>query len=148
MFLVSACLLGVDCKYNGKNNLNDMFVKLINKYEFIPVCPEQLGGLSTPRPRAEIVCKNSIESTTRVVRENGEDVTEHFINGAEQTLKIAKLLKIKKAVLKEKSPSCGVHKIYDGSFSGKLLNGSGVTTKFLKKNGISVFSESEFKKIL
>lgn len=147
-FLVSACLMGVDCKYNGKNNLNDMLIKLSDKYRLIPVCPEQLGGFSTPRPKAEVVCRDLAKGTVRVVRENGEDVTKYFENGARQVLKIANLMKIKKAVLKEKSPSCGVYKIYDGSFSGKLTDGSGVTTRLLKENGIEVFNEYELEKLL
>jgi uncharacterized protein YbbK (DUF523 family) len=148
VFLVSACLLGVDCKYNGKNNLNDMLIKLSDKYQFIPVCPEQLGGFSTPRPKAEIVCEDLAKGIIRVVRESGEDITKHFKNGACQVLKIANLMKVKKVILKEKSPSCGVYKIYDGSFSGKLIDGSGVTTELLKENGIEVFNEYELEKLL
>ncbi|NLI58617.1 MAG: DUF523 domain-containing protein [Clostridium sp.] len=147
-FLVSACLIGVDCKYNGKNNLNDTLIKLSDKYEFIPVCPEQLGGFSTPRPKAEIVCENLAKGIIKVIRENGEDVTKYFKNGAYQVLKIARLMKIKKAILKEKSPSCGVYKIYDGSFTGKLTDGSGVTTELLKENGIKVFNEYDLEKFL
>ncbi|AUG58246.1 DUF523 domain-containing protein [Acetivibrio saccincola] len=146
--LVSACLMGINCKHNGENNLNEKIIKLCGKYKLIPVCPEQLGGFPTPRPKAEIVCEDLAKGVLKVVRENGEDVTKYFENGAEEVLKIANLMNIKKAVLKEKSPSCGVYKIYDGSFSGKLIDGSGVTTKLLKENGIEVFNEYALEKFL
>lgn len=148
ILLVSACLMGVNCKYNGKNNLSQEILKLSDKYEFIPVCPEQLGGFSTPRPKAEIVCECLMRGMDKVVRENGEDVTEYFINGAKEAFKIAKLMNVKKAILKEKSPSCGVYKIYDGSFTERLIDGSGITTKILKRNGIEVFNEDELDKFL
>ncbi|TYQ16350.1 UNVERIFIED_CONTAM: uncharacterized protein YbbK (DUF523 family) [Acetivibrio alkalicellulosi] len=149
--LVSACLLGVDCKYNGKNNLDNHIVNMAKKGLVIPVCPEQLGGLTTPRPKAEILKGNGgcvIDGKAKVIRKNGEDVTKHFISGANQVLKIAQIMSIKKAVLKSKSPSCGVCEIYDGSFCGKLINGNGVTAELLKRNGISVFDENSFKKAI
>lgn len=117
--LVSACLLGVNCKYNGKNNENENVKKLAEEYELIPICPEQLGGLPTPRVPSEIVEIDGISNNKerKVINKEGIDVTETFIKGAEETLKIAKLYNIKKAILKSKSPSCGNRKVYDGSFS-------------------------------
>lgn len=137
MYLVSACLAGVNCKYNGKNNLVEEIKKLAKEGKAVLVCPEQLGGLPTPRLPSEI--KNG-----RVINVKGEDVTEEFYKGAYETLKIAKLYGIKTAILKSKSPSCGKHKVYDGTFSGRLINGEGITAKLLKENGIDVISEDEF----
>ena len=102
----------------------------------IPVCPEQLGGLPTPREPAE-------QRDEKVITKFGKDVTQNFKKGAEQVLKIAKLFGIKKAILKQKSPSCGCGKIYDGSFSGRIIKGDGVTTTLLKRNGIKVISEED-----
>lgn len=136
--LVSACLLGINCKYNGKNNQNEKVLKLGDKHMLIPVCPEQLGGLTTPREPSE-------RCGDRVINKLGADVTENYIRGAEEALKIAKLFGCKKAVLKEKSPSCGMGKIYDGAFSGTLVEGDGVTVRLLCENGIEVIGEnSEF----
>jgi len=137
MKIVSSCLIGVNCKYNGKNNLNSKILNEFKKGQMIPVCPEQLGGLATLRVPAEIVRKKAI---TR----EGKDVTEEFTKGAEETLNIAKISGAKEAILKQNSPSCGCGKIYDGTFSGKLVNGDGLTTALLKKNGIKVISDEEF----
>ena len=131
--LISACLAGVNCKYNGKNNKNEKIIELIKNNDVILVCPEQLGGLKTPRVPAEII-KN------KVITKDEIDVTKEYQKGAEEVLKIAKQFDIKKAILKSKSPSCGKSKIYDGTFSNKLINGDGVTTKLLKQNGIKVIS--------
>ncbi len=138
MILVSACLVGVNCKYSGKNNYNDKILKLVQEGEAVLVCPEQLGGLTTPRPPAEI-------RSGRVYANDGMDVTAQFNAGAQETLKIAKLYDCKKAILKSKSPSCGCHKIYDGSFSDILIDGDGITTKLLKGNGIEVISSDDYK---
>lgn len=137
MYLVSACLAGVNCKYNGKNNLVEEIKKLVEDGKAVLVCPEQLGGLPTPRLPSEI-------KKDKVINIKGEDVTEEFFKGAYETLKIAKLYGIKTAILKSKSPSCGNHKIYDGTFSGRLINGYGITAKLLIKNGIDVMNEDEF----
>lgn len=134
--LISACLAGVNCKYNGKNNKNEKIIELIKNNDVILVCPEQLGGLKTPRVPAEII-KN------KVITKDEIDVTKEYQKGAEEVLKIAKQFDIKKAILKSKSPSCGKSKIYDGTFSNKLINGDGVTTKLLKQNGIKVISSDE-----
>jgi uncharacterized protein YbbK (DUF523 family) len=138
--LVSACLLGINCKYDGTSNKNEKILKLARNFILIPVCPEILGGLPIPREPAE-------QKGKRVITRSGKDVTEYFEKGAKKVLKIAKILKIKKAILKQKSPSCGCGKIYDGTFSGKLIKGDGVTAKLLKKNGIKVFTEENIDSI-
>ncbi len=140
--LVSACLLGINCKYNGKNNLDKKVMELLAKGEIlIPVCPEQLGGLETPRSRAELLGK---EVRVKVDEQHGVmEVTAGFRKGAREVLKIAELYGIKEAILKQRSPSCGSGKIYDGNFSGTVINGDGITTALLKKNGITVISEEE-----
>lgn len=142
--LVSACLVGVNCKYNGGNNLNLEILKLVQEGKAILVCPEQLGGLSTPRKPSEIVGKVS----SKVVASDGTDVTEEYQKGAYETLKIANLYQVKKAILKSKSPSCGNTTIYDGTFTHTLTGGEGITTKLLRENGIEVVNEDEYVKEL
>ena len=134
--LVSACLSGVNCKYNGKNNENEKIIELIKNKDVILVCPEQLGGLKTPRSPAEI--KNN-----KVINKENIDVTEEYNKGAQEVLELAKKFNIKTAILKSKSPSCGKGKIYDGTFSGNLINGNGITTELLEKNNIKVISSDE-----
>ena len=134
--LISGCLLGLKCRYDAKEKKLPEIEKLIESYNLIPVCPEQLGGLPTPRIPAERV-------KDRVITQVGVDVTKEYQIGAEEALKIAKLYNCKKAILKEKSPSCGCRKIYDGTFSRNLIVGNGVTAELLLKNGIEVFGESE-----
>lgn len=134
--LVSACLLGINCKYNGENNKNDKVIKYLEDKEVIPICPEIYGGLSTPRNPAEQV-------GDKVITNKGIDVTDNYLKGAEETLKLAKRFNIKKAILKAKSPSCGVQNIYDGSFTKTLIKKDGITTKLLKKNGIEVITEMD-----
>ncbi len=131
MKLCSACLLGFKCRYDGKSKPNNKVIELSKTEMLIPICPEQLGGLSTPR------CKHEIKGN-KVYSEVGEDVTLKFEKGATETLKIAKLLGVSEVILKQKSPSCGCGQIYDGSFTTKLIEGDGLTTKKLKKNGIKV----------
>ena len=139
--IVSACLLGENCKYNGGNNKNDKVIELAEHFDLIPVCPECFGGLSTPRVPSEI--KNG-----RVYTKDGNDVTSQFKLGAEHTLYIAKEKNCPAALLKENSPSCGFGKIYDGSFSGTLTEGNGITAELLYENEIQVFGESEVQKLL
>lgn len=134
--LVSACLLGVDCKYSGGNNYNEKVLEYIKDYEVIPVCPEIMGGLSTPRPPSERI-------GDKVINNQGTDVTNEYSKGANETLKLAKLFNVKKALLKAKSPSCGKGKIYDGTFTGTLIEGNGVTVDLLESNGISVITEQD-----
>ena len=134
--LCSACLLGVSCRYDGKAKTNEKALKLLEDYHVVLVCPEQLGGLPTPRPPAEI-------TNSRVINRNGEDVTLQFLRGAEEVLKIARLVGAEEAVLKSNSPSCGSMHRYDGSFTGTLTEGDGVTASLLKKDGIRVVSEND-----
>ncbi len=133
--LVSACLLGLKCRYDGKEVANLEVLKIKDNYSLIPVCPEQLGGLATPRPPAEI--KN-----VRVINNKSQDVTEEYNRGAEEALKLAKIFDCKFAILKERSPSCGSVEIYDGTFSEKLIPGKGITAELLEKNGIKIIGES------
>lgn len=140
MILVSACLLGINCKYNGKNNYNDKVIEFIKNKKFIPVCPEQLGGLETPRKPSEIILKNNKKYVYNI---ENKDVTREFKKGALETLYIAKKFKCQLAILKANSPSCGCGKIYDGSFSSKLVNGNGITAQLLIDNKIKVVSEED-----
>lgn len=145
MYLISACLCGINCKYNGGNNLNEKCLELFESGRGRLVCPEELGGLSTPRIPAEI--KGKVEEvlmgTSRIMNNENEEVSEEFIIGAKEILKIAKEEKIYKAILKDGSPSCGVNFIYDGNFNGNKINGCGITTYILRKNGVDVISEQE-----
>jgi len=136
IILCSACLLGIKCRYDGKDKLNKKVIELSKKKILIPVCPEQLGGLSTPREPAE-------QKGKRVITKSGKDVTQNFKKGAKEVLKLAKLLGSKEAILKQKSPSCGFGKIYDGSFSGQLIKGNGVTAALLKRNKIKIITEED-----
>ena len=129
--LVSSCLLGKNCKYNGGNNGCEDIKKLSSKYNLIEICPEVMGGLPTPRYSSEII-------NDKVINKIGEDVTEKFILGAKLALDLAKQYNVKYAVLKENSPSCGYGCIYDGTFSGKRIDGPGVFAKLLKENGFQV----------
>lgn len=143
MILVSACLVGVNCRYDGKNSCIETIKKLVDQGQALPVCPEVLGGLPTPRPKAEI---RPLIHQVKVINEKGYDVTKAFNTGADKTLAIAKKYGATVAVLKSKSPSCGCHQIYDGTFSGSLIKGSGLTAELLKHNGIKVMNEKEFMK--
>ncbi len=136
MKLCSACLLGVKCRYDGKSKPNKKVLALSKNEVLIPICPEQFGGLPTPR-------KPSEQRGEEVVTKSGKSVTKNFQNGAEEVLKIAKLYNIKSAILKQRSPSCGSGQIYDGTFSGTIIKGDGVTTELLKKNGIKVISDED-----
>ena len=152
IILISACLVGVPCRYDGQSSLLSPSASfdLLNRTRLILVCPEHLGGLPTPRPRNEIQGGTGVdvlEGRIKVMNENGEDVTAQFCRGAEIVLKIAKCLGINVAVLKSKSPSCGCGKIYDGSFQGHLIPGDGVTTALLRLHGIKVFTEKAVQKI-
>ena len=138
--LVSACLFGVNCTYRGTSKEQAEICRLLKegKHTLIPVCPEQLGGLSTPRPASE--CQGE-----KVVSCLGVDVTEQFERGAKEALRIAKLYDCKTAILKERSPSCGNGQVYDGSFQGILTAGDGVTARLLKQQGIRVLGESKIQ---
>lgn len=134
--LVSACLLGVNCKYNGSNNENEKVLSYIKDKEVIPICPEIMGGLSTPREPSEIF-------ENKVISKSGKDVTSNFQKGAEETLNLARKLGVKKAILKSRSPSCGLDEVYDGTFSNKLVNKNGITAELLKNNGFVILREED-----
>jgi len=131
MKLCSACLLGIDCRYDGKNSMNGELVRLARREVLIPVCPEQLGGLPTPREPVEL-------KDGKAITKSGKDVTENLVKGARQVLKLAKLFNVEEAIMKQGSPSCGCGRIYDGSFSGRSIEGDGITTTLLKESGIRV----------
>ena len=135
--ITSACLLGLGCRYDGAEKTDQKVVELLDREDvvLIPLCPEQLGGMTTPREPSE-------RNSNKVYNKKGEDVTKNFEEGARQVLKIAKLYGCTQAILKERSPSCGCGKIYDGSFTKTLIHGDGVTAELLKKNGIKVVGES------
>ncbi len=143
MYLISACLAGVNCKYSGGNNECKWVKEFMKDKDCMMVCPEQLGALPTPRPPAERLING------KVVDKNGKDVTENFIRGAEKTLKHAEERaaelgqEIKLAILKANSPSCGCGKIYDGTFSGVLVDGDGIFAAMLKKKGIPAITEQQ-----
>lgn len=138
MYIVSACLAGVNCKYSGGSNLDSRVLELVKEGRAVLVCPEQLGGLPTPRLPSEIV---ETKEELKVLLKSGKDVTEEFLKGANETLKIAKMMDIKKAILKQRSPSCGYGEIYDGSFSKTLKDGKGITARLLEENGIEIINE-------
>lgn len=137
--LVSACLLGHNVKYNGKNNFNKFVDALKNKYEIIPICPEVDGGLSIPRIPSEI-------RNNKVINQNNEDVTSFYLRGINRILDLIKNNKIEFIVLKEKSPACGVHFVYDGTFSHKLINGQGFLASHIAN--IPIYSENDIEKML
>lgn len=137
--LISACLLGVSCRYDGLSKPLDTKIieNLRSRYHLIPICPEIFGGLPTPRIPAEI------QANRRVLRKDGKDITDEYKKGAKEALRLAKLFDCKLAILKERSPSCGSGVIYDGSFTGNKINGDGITAELLKKEGIRIIGESE-----
>ncbi len=140
--LISACLLGDNVKYSGGNNLRPELIKLLEKYsvKIVKVCPECFGGLPIPRVPSEI-------KEDKVFSKEGKDVTEEFLKGAEKTSKIAKENQVDFAILKERSPSCGISYIYDGSFSGKIIQGQGITVRKLNEENIKIFSEENLEEI-
>ncbi len=138
MKVVSACLAGVKCNYKQQSNPYQQIVEMVTSGLAIPVCPEQLGGLPTPRIPAEII-------SNKVINKNGEDVTKQFRFGAQEALRIARMAKCDEAILKSNSPSCGVGLIYNGSFERKLIQGNGVFAQLLLDNGIKVVSEKDLE---
>lgn len=150
--LVSACLLGFKTNYKGEGKEIEPLMKLRETGGIEFICPEQIGGLSTPREEAEIeqgkTAQDVLEGIGRVITKSGVDVTEQFVNGAKQTLEMCERLNIKIAVLKARSPSCGKEQVYDGTFSGNKIPGMGVTAELLKQNGIEVFDEEHIPELL
>ena len=138
--LVSACLLGLECRYKGDSCENSAVLELAKEHTLIPVCPEQLGGLATPRAPSEI-------TAGKVMNNLGQDVTENYRKGADAALRIAQLNGVKVAILKAKSPSCGSGLIYDGSFSGSKIPGDGISAALLKEHDIAVYTEDEINDI-
>jgi len=147
LILVSACLVGVNCKYNGGNNLKKKIRELVKAGKAIPVCPEQLGGLPTPREPAYLTGDGYyvLKRKAKVLTKSGKDVTLNFLRGAKEVLKLAKLLKIKLAILKARSPSCGLGETY---IRGEVSKGDGVTAALLKRNGIIIYTEENFQEFI
>jgi uncharacterized protein YbbK (DUF523 family) len=147
MKIVSACLLGIRCAWSGDDKYrNERAIELSKVETLLPVCPEQLGGLPTPRAPQEIqggVGEDVLNGKCKVMNKDGKDVTKEFIRGAEETLKIAKQFKVKEFIAKSGSPSCGCGQIYDGSFSGRLIDGDGVTTALLRRNRVKIIPEED-----
>ena len=139
--MVSSCLIGLNCKYNGGNNRNEKLLRLLGGHTVIPVCPEVLGGLPTPRVPAE-------RQGSRVITRDGRDVTANYEQGAQEALRLAQMAGCTHALLKERSPSCGCGTIYDGSFTGNLCPGDGVCGALLKQHGIRVLGESRVHELL
>lgn len=148
MYIISACLAGVHCRYDHKENGIDEIKDLIKKQPTIIVCPEQMGGLTTPRPPVEIVGGDGndvLNGKAKLMNNKGKDVTEEFVKGAVEVLSIAKEYNIKRVILKSGSPSCGSGYIYDGTFTGEKVEGDGVLAALLKRNGIEVMTEEDYK---
>ena len=139
--IISACLIGIGCRYDGESRGREDISRLAEKYTFIPVCPEIYGGLPTPRTPSEIV-------GARILTGDGRDVTAEYERGAAATLRIAVLAGAKKALLKERSPSCGTGSVYDGTFTGTLRPGDGVAAAFLRRAGLSLFGEDDIPSLL
>lgn len=139
--IVSACLLGENTKYNGGNNYDPRVEKLKEKYNIVPICPESFGGLKSPRHPSEIVGSS-------VMSKSGKDVTREFNEGAHKVINIVNFLHIKKALLMERSPSCGVNKIYNGKFNGTLIPGQGYTARLLKEKGVELYTLDNIDELL
>ena len=139
--LVSACLMGLNCRYDGSGCYQPKIEKLKMKYHLIPVCPEIYGGLAIPREPAEIV-------GDKVVTKSGCDVTAEYEKGAQETLALARMMDCHVAVLKAKSPSCGKGKIYDGSFCGRLISGNGILASLLIHEGLTVLTEDDIETLI
>ena len=141
IILVSACLLGHACRYDGQSKPHTGAAELLKQHTLVPICPEVQGGLSTPRPPAEIL-------DGRVFNNEGRDVTDFYQRGAQAALEMANILGAKVAILKERSPSCGSGTIHNGKFDGGLVDGWGITAQLLRDNDITVYGESEIDKLL
>lgn len=141
MILVSACLAGLCCRYDGRDNEVAWVRELVASGQALPFCPEQLGGLATPREPSEI--RREDFGACKIFSRDGRDLTDAFLAGAREGLKLAELVGARTAILKERSPSCGVRRVYSGRFEGVLVPGEGVTSSLFRARGIMVFSEEE-----
>ena len=139
--LISACLMGIKCRYDGGRKPLDCLDELMEKHVLIPVCPEVVGGLPTPRVPAERI-------GDKVITKDGRDVTCEYVQGAEEALRLAQMTGCTHALLKERSPSCGLGMIYDGTFTGTVVPGSGVAAELLSKNGVAIYGESRIEELL
>ncbi|MFE8701621.1 DUF523 domain-containing protein [Cytobacillus sp. FJAT-54145] len=150
MIIVSSCLAGEPCRYNGTASLEEKIQDLVNQKKAIMLCPELLGGFTTPREPAEIVGgtgEDVLNGHARVVERSGADVTEMFMKGAKKTLEMARKLQASCVVLKENSPSCGSQMIYNGEFSNRKVAGEGVTAALLRREGFKVISENQLSEL-
>lgn len=141
LILVSACLAGVNCRYNGGNSKIEEIAQMVHSGKAIAVCPEVLGGLETPRACSEII---SDREGLKVVSDQGANITHAFKEGARKTLELVKVLDINTAILQSRSPSCGFGKIYDGTFTGQLKKGNGFTAELLAQHGIEIYTDENF----
>mgnify|MGYP006286298433 CR=1 FL=1 len=141
MILVSACLAGINFRYDGGNSKNEYVCRLVEAGRALPVCPEVLGGLPTPRVSCEIIL--AVDGTNKVLSKDGRDFTREFSAGAEKTLQIARIIGAQQAILQSRSPSCGCGYVYDGQFSGNFRTGNGLTADLLLRNGIEVMSSDD-----
>jgi uncharacterized protein YbbK (DUF523 family) len=146
MYLVSACLAGINCRYDGGNSRISELEELVKSGIAIALCPEVISGLGIPRIGCEIIRLS--DGSRKVINKEGKDLTEAFIDGAQKTLDIVKILGINKAILKARSPSCGYGKVYNGNFNGKLIEGNGITADLLAKNGVEIYNEDNFRNVL
>lgn len=147
-YVVSACLAGINCTYKKGNNINACIKKLVDDERAITVCPEVMGGLSSPRQPCEIIGGDGydvLDKKTSVKQKTGKDVTQNLIIGSKKTLKIAKKHNIRHAIFKSRSPSCGKGCIYDGTFTESTIRGDGVATAYLRRNGIAIKTEEEYR---
>ena len=142
MYLISACLVGINCRYNGSGTREEVLEELFRNGEALAVCPEVLGGLPTPRECCEI---QVLRGEPRVLGRSGKDYTRAFREGARKTLEICRICGITEAILQSRSPSCGYGRIYDGTFSGRLVEGSGIAATLLQKEGFRIHTEKEWR---
>ena len=143
MILISACLVGINCMYNGASEPRQRFIERMARGELLPVCPEQLGGLPTPRPPSEILDgtgEDVLDGDARIYTKDGHDVTTAFLRGANEILRLARLVKADLIVLRQNSPACGCGCIYDGTFTGTIRQGNGVTTALLLREKFRVLT--------
>lgn len=145
LVMVSSCLAGINCRYDGNNNRVEEIAEMVAAGKAITVCPEVFGGMSIPRDSCEIVIDSNGKKCVKT--EEGRDFTKEFEEGARKTLEIAKVLGIDTVILQQRSPSCGLGKVYDGTFSRRLIDGNGLAADLLSSNGIRVYNDDNYKEI-